>query len=147
MNKPFWQQDLDQLTDQEWEALCDGCGRCCLQKLQDEDSEEVVFTSIACEFLDTTSCRCKVYPQRAEHKTNCFVIDRHNKAHFSWLPKTCAYRLRHEGKPLYDWHPLLAGNTQEIQAAGISVGQWCRSEHEVPEAQWVEYIVDEQDGF
>ncbi len=143
MDKPFWERPLQSLTEQQWEALCDGCARCCLQKLEEEDTGEIVFTQISCEFLNTDTCRCKVYPDRAEKKPQCVVIDRNNLAHHYWLPKTCAYRLRHEDKPLPDWHPLLGGTKADMVAANISVSSWCIPEQTVCEDDWVDYILDE----
>ncbi|MFT5259578.1 MAG: putative cysteine cluster protein YcgN (CxxCxxCC family) [Saprospiraceae bacterium] len=140
----YWEQPLETLTHEQWESLCDGCGRCCLQKLQDEDTDEVVFTQISCEFLNTDTCRCTVYPDRATKKPNCSVIDRNQADHFTWLPDTCAYRLRHEGKPLPTWHPLLGGTLDDRLAAGIPVYEWCIPEHVIPEQDWADYILESE---
>ena len=126
--KLFWHKPLQELNQDEWEQLCDGCARCCLIKLQDEDTDEIVMTSVVCRYLEQDSCQCTVYPQRAIKKPDCFVIERENPTHYSWLPDTCAYRLRWEGLPLPHWHPLVAGNRDLMDMAGISVTGQCTSE-------------------
>ena len=118
----FWKnRPLDDLNPQEWEALCDGCGRCCLVKLEDFDSNEVYFTSLACELLDTESCRCQNYSQRFKKVDDCVQLSAEKVESINWLPATCAYRLRHEGEPLPEWHPLVSGNPESVREAGISV--------------------------
>ena len=143
MDEPFWEKPLEELDRQQWEALCDGCGRCCLQKLQDDESEEIVFTSVSCEYLNTETCRCMVYPDRVQKKANCSVIDRDNPEHFDWLPVSCAYRLRHQNQPLPSWHPLLVGSDKEMRRLGIKVSQWCVSELNLLEDEWVNHILDD----
>ena len=118
---PFWQRPLDQLSAEEWERLCDGCGRCCLHKLEDEDSGEVYYTRVACDHLDVDTCRCTAYAQRAAVEPECLVIDPANLATLDYLPATCAYRLRRDGMPLPPWHPLLSGDAQSVHLAGVSV--------------------------
>ena len=130
---PFWEKPLASLSDDEWEQLCDGCGQCCLLKLQDDDTDEIFATDVVCRFLNTKSGHCSVYAERAIRKPECFVIERDNKEHFSWLPKSCAYRLRFEEKPLPAWHPLLSGSRVAMNAAEISVDGWSISEQEVDE--------------
>ena len=130
-SKNFWEKPLNDLDQQEWELLCDGCARCCLVKLQDEDTDEIVMTSVVCRFLDQDSCQCTVYPQRAIKKPDCFVIERENATHYSWLPDTCAYRLRWEGQPLPAWHLLLTGSRDRMNEAEISVTGQCTSEEYV----------------
>lgn len=119
--RPFWQRPLEQLSAVEWEQLCDGCGRCCLHKLEDEDSGEVYYTRIACSRLDIASCRCTAYAVRAEVATECAVITPANLAALDYLPDSCAYRLRRAGRPLPPWHPLLSGDPESVHRAGISV--------------------------
>jgi uncharacterized cysteine cluster protein YcgN (CxxCxxCC family) len=118
---PFWAvKSLHELTPEEWESLCDGCGRCCLHKLEDEDSGEIFFTRVACRQLDLTSCRCRAYPDRAFVVPGCLDL-RGSPEAMAWLPATCAYRLRSEGSPLPAWHPLISGNSDSVHKAGISV--------------------------
>lgn len=121
MTRPFWEsKTLGELTDGEWEALCDGCGRCCLNKLEDEDTGEILFTRAACHLLDIHACRCTRYDRRRREVPTCLDL-RRDFRHFHWLPSTCAYRLRHEGKPLPDWHPLVSGRAASVHEAGMSV--------------------------
>ncbi|PCJ37587.1 MAG: hypothetical protein COA75_02365 [Cellvibrionales bacterium] len=138
----FWKnRPLDDLNPQEWEALCDGCGRCCLVKLEDFDSDEVYFTSLACELLDTESCRCGNYSQRFEKVADCIQLSADNVENINWLPSTCAYRLRHEGEPLPEWHPLVSGNPESVREAGISVSGRVTSEAHVHPDSIEEHIV------
>jgi uncharacterized cysteine cluster protein YcgN (CxxCxxCC family) len=120
----FWQtKQLNEMSVEEWELLCDGCGKCCLQKLEDKQTGEVVYTQIACELLNIKTCRCNNYSQRKELIADCLKL-RENFVEFSWLPQTCAYRLLHEGKPLFNWHPLVSKKTDSVQKAGISVSSY-----------------------
>lgn len=121
MRDVFWELPLDELTTSEWEALCDGCGRCCLHKLQDEDDDQVYYTDVACRLFDPDACRCQNYSQRLTEVPDCLSIRDESSEVFHFLPESCAYRLRHEGRPLYAWHPLLSGDTQMMRLAGISV--------------------------
>jgi len=117
----FWhEKNLAQLTDAEWESLCDGCARCCLHKLEDEDTGEIFFTRIACGLLDIPSRRCARYAKRCELVEGCLDL-RAGFSQFHWLPSTCAYRLLAEGKGLPKWHPLVCGNSLDILKAGIGV--------------------------
>lgn len=120
--KPFWEtKTLAEMTQDEWESLCDGCGKCCLHKLQDVEDDFVYYTSVACCLLDCYSCRCKDYPNRTEHVPDCVQLSKENVETLSWMPSTCAYRLMAEGKPLPDWHPLKTGSPDSTIAAGKSV--------------------------
>jgi hypothetical protein len=121
MSKAFWQtKPLTELADHEWESLCDGCGRCCLHKLEDEDTEELLFTQVACRLLDIDTCRCTRYRKRSKLVPDCLSL-RQGFKQFHWLPSTCAYRLLYEGKPLPEWHPLVSGRAESVHEAGISV--------------------------
>lgn len=150
MPKAFWEKPLQQLSTDEWERLCDGCGQCCLVKLQDDETGEIFATDVVCRFLEPNRGTCSVYAQRSVEKPECFVIDRDRPEHFSWLPRTCTYRLRFENKPLPDWHPLLTGSRQAMLEAGIAVAGWCVSEAQVDEDELNERVLfsladDDQD--
>ena len=104
--KPFWEtKSLSEMTAEEWESLCDRCGRCCLLKLEDEETGDVYYTSVACQLLDTNSCQCTDYSNRQAVVPECTVLTLKDVEQFHWLPETCAYRLIHENKQLFDWHP------------------------------------------
>ncbi len=138
----FWRTvRLEDMSKTQWESLCDGCGRCCLQKLEDEDTGEVCYTALSCRHLDTDSCRCKIYPQRATVAPECIHLTINDIPEFHWLPSTCAYRLVSEGKDLPEWHPLVSGTPETVHLAGISVQQRVMSEDRVPEDDWEEYII------
>lgn len=140
---PFWQHPLEELGDAQWEQLCDGCARCCLHKLEDEDTGEVFYTRIACAQLDVSTCRCSSYACRVQVEPECMVITRENIATLDYLPETCAYRLRQQGKPLPPWHPLLSGDSRSIHVAGISVQAYAMPLTQVPDPDDLEdYIID-----
>jgi len=142
MTTKFWEQkSLQEMTHAEWESLCDGCGRCCLAKLQDDETDEVYFTSVACKLLDTESCRCTNYPKRLQLVPDCVGLTPDNLAEISWLPSPCAYRLVSEGKPLYDWHPLLSGSPKSVHDAGISVRGKVLSESFVHADDFEDHII------
>jgi len=140
---PFWEKRLEELTSGEWEALCDGCGLCCMQKFEDEDVGEIFYTSIACKLFDDATCRCSDYAGRLSKVPDCLNIRDLSAGQMQWLPPTCAYRLRSEGKPLPVWHPLCTGDSESVHAAGVSMRGQTRSEEEIPEARWPEYILIE----
>jgi len=122
-NRPFWERkDLRDMSPKEWESLCDGCGRCCLHKLKDEDTGRVHYTDVACRLLDLKSCRCSNYPQRLEEVADCVVLDPDNLADLAWMPATCAYRRLAEGRGLAEWHPLISGTRASVHRAGIAIG-------------------------
>jgi len=119
---PFWEsKHLEQMTPEEWEALCDGCGRCCLQKLEDRKTGKVQYTWVACYLFDTEECRCTNYADRIRLVKGCSVLTPSRVRAYRWLPRTCAYRLLAEGKRLPPWHPLVTGDRRSVHAAGISV--------------------------
>jgi uncharacterized cysteine cluster protein YcgN (CxxCxxCC family) len=119
--QPFWEtKQLHELNAAEWEALCDGCAKCCVHKLQVEETGQVHYTCVACRLLDVNTCRCTNYENRHELVPECAVLAPDHPEHFEWMPETCAYRLRHEGKPLPDWHPLITGDPQSVHAHGAS---------------------------
>lgn len=120
--KPFWRRKtLSAMTNEEWESLCDGCAKCCLHKLQYDDTGEIDYTNVACRLLDTTSCRCRKYAIRSMLVPDCVQLTSDVVGGLAWLPKTCAYRLVDEGKDLPDWHPLKTGDPQSVHKAGMSV--------------------------
>jgi len=129
---PFWEaKSLAEMTDAEWESLCDGCGKCCLNKLIDDDTDEILHTDVACRLLDLDSCRCRDYANRRSEVPDCQVLTANAIAGFRWLPSTCAYRVLSEGRPLPDWHPLLTGDPETVHRAGISVRDRAFSEDDI----------------
>ncbi len=140
----FWDRPLRQLNGAEWEALCDGCGKCCLNKLEDEDTGELAFTRVACRLLDPETCRCGQYENRRTFVPECVFLTPKTIAKVAWwLPATCAYKLRHEGRPLPDWHPLITGDPDSVHDAGQSVRGWTVPEYEVPEEDWEDHIIED----
>lgn len=140
---PFWRtKRMSEMTRAEWESLCDGCGRCCLNKLIDEDTSETVYTSVGCKLLDGKSCRCSDYAHRQQRVPDCVRLTARNVSRLSWLPPTCAYRLVAAGKDLAWWHPLVSGSRDTVHEAGISVrGRVEASEKDVPDERLEEFIV------
>ena len=138
----FWQQkSLKELSKLEWESLCDRCGRCCLHKLEDDDNQ-IFFTNIACHYLDEQTCACQHYSKRQDLVKNCLNI-KHNWAEkFAWLPKTCAYRLLSENKPLPDWHPLISNNKNSVHLAGISVRGRTYSDKDIKPKDYYKHIIN-----
>lgn len=139
----FWEKPLAALNREQWEALCDGCGKCCLNKLEDEDTGQVALTRVACRLLDGDTCQCGQYDIRHQFVPECIVLTPQTiEQHMYWLPNTCAYRLRFEGKPLYDWHPLISGTPQSVHDVGVSVQGWTIPENEVPDDEWEDHIIE-----
>ncbi len=140
-DEPFWKsKSLGEMTRAEWESLCDGCGRCCLNKLEDEDTGEFLYTRAACKLLDLGTCRCSDYENRAKKVPDCVTLTPENVPTLGWLPATCAYRLRDEGKPLAWWHPLVSGDPATVIAAGISVKHEAYSESGLTTDDLVDHI-------
>ena len=144
MEEPFWRRKrLAEMSDAEWESLCDGCGRCCLNKLEEEDTGRVYFTDVGCRLLDCASCRCRDYEHRSELVEDCLRLTPDNVSQITWLPPTCAYRLLAEGRDLYWWHPLVSGDPETVHSAGISVrSRVSASEEDVPEEALEDHIVE-----
>ncbi len=134
---------MAKLNPKEWEALCDGCGKCCLNKLEDEEGT-VALTSVACRLLDNTTCLCGNYAKRHQFVPECIVLNPKSIAdNLYWLPLTCGYRLVFEGRPLYDWHPLISGDPNSVHTAGVSMQGQSISEVTVDEDDWEDYIIEE----
>ena len=142
MNKVFWKEKkLNEMSDVEWESLCDRCARCCLIKLEDEDTGELHFTNVSCHLLDTETCRCKDYTNRKFLVPECLLIKQMKPQDYQWLPESCAYRLLTEGKDLPLWHPLVTGQTESVENAGISVTGFAVSEDYIHAEQIAEHII------
>lgn len=141
----FWEtKPLKAMSPREWEALCDGCGKCCLNKLEDEETGQVELTCVACRLFDDTSCRCAQYEIRHQFVPECIVMTPENiDQHAYWMPRTCAYRLLWQGKPLYDWHPLISGTPESVHAAGVSMKHRTVPEFEIDEDDWEDHIIEE----
>ncbi|MEC9044559.1 MAG: YcgN family cysteine cluster protein [Pseudomonadota bacterium] len=137
----FWKtKTLRQMSSSEWEALCDGCGKCCLIKLIDDLTDDLHYTTVACKLLDCDSCRCGDYNNRKKLVEDCVILSPRLVEELHWMPSTCAYRLIYEGKDLYWWHPLVSGNPNTVHEAGISVKGRAISEREVKDAELPNYI-------
>jgi uncharacterized cysteine cluster protein YcgN (CxxCxxCC family) len=140
---PFWKRkSLAQMSDSEWESLCDGCGRCCLVKLEDEDTGQLHFTDVRCRLLDGEACRCRSYGERSELVSDCVRLTPRLVAELPWLPPSCAYRLVHEGKDLGWWHPLVSGDPETVHLSGMSArGRTRLDEDQVGPDDWHLHIV------
>lgn len=140
--KHFWEtKTLEQMTPDEWDALCDSCGLCCLHKLEDIEEGDLYYTRIACKQLDLGTARCSDYPNRQQKVPDCVQLTPTHVDAFRWLPPTCAYRLLYEGKPLYPWHHLVCGDVNAVHAAGISQLDNMLSEETVPEQDWEKHLI------
>lgn len=143
----FWEsKSLDEMSDSEWESLCDGCARCCLQKLEDSDTGEIYFTSIACRLLDCDSCRCSNYPERRKEVPDCTMVRPVTREKLGWLPETCAYKRLARGQSLPTWHPLISGDTHSVHDAGMSVKLWAIPEDGISQIDYQDYVIDLETG-
>lgn len=140
--QPFWERKaLHEMSTEEWESLCDGCGKCCLHKLEDDETGEVHYTNIACRYLDDRDCHCQAYSDRQKLVPECLVLKPDDVQDFHWLPDTCAYRVLASGNPLAAWHPLISGDPNSVHRAGVSAAGRTLSEVELPEEDWQDQIV------
>ena len=140
--EPFWKRKtLAQLDQAEWESLCDGCGLCCLHKLEDDEDGSVYYTRVACRLLDLQSCRCTDYANRRQQVPDCVQLTPDLAGSLNWLPPTCAYRLLAEGKELLPWHPLISGDPQSVHDARISQSGRMLAEAAVPEDDWEDHLI------
>ena len=140
-HNPYWKEkSLSELSPEEWEMLCDGCGLCCLKKIVDGDTEEIHYTAIACRLLDTETCRCRDYEHRKESVSDCAILSPRSEETFLLLPETCAYRLLWEKKDLPDWHPLVCKNFSTIHDKNVSVRGKAISEEYIHPDDWEEFI-------
>lgn len=142
MQEPFWlTKTLDEMSDAEWEQLCDGCGRCCLNKVIDDESEAILYTNVACDQLDSQTCRCKHYQDRFEYEADCIKLTRENLSTLAWIPSTCTYRYYAQYQCLPEWHPLVTGSRKKMDKLRISVKN--RVVYEKDVIQWEDHIIDE----
>ncbi len=138
----FWEMlPLEALDAAQWEALCDGCGKCCLHKLEDEETGELFPTNVACRLLDRRNARCSDYKHRRAHVPDCITLTPAKLANIDWLPETCAYVRRAEGRPLPEWHYLITGDRESIHHAGASVRGWTISEDDAGDLEY--HVLDE----
>ena len=143
MAEPFWKvKSLDEMTPAEWESLCDGCGKCCLIQLEDEDSGARFKTDIACRLYDCEQGGCSDYADRKRHVPDCVILTPDTVRTLDWMPRTCAYRLIADGKDLFDWHPLVSGNPNSTHEAGMSIRGQVRSEDSFEPIDWDKHIVE-----
>jgi uncharacterized cysteine cluster protein YcgN (CxxCxxCC family) len=140
---PFWdEKTLAEMTTAEWESLCDGCGRCCLLKLEDEETGALYTSDVRCQLLDGETCQCSDYANRLSVVADCIKLTPENVETISWIPATCAYRRIAEGKGLAWWHPLISGDPETVHAVGVSVRGRTLSEAEVDPDDWEDHVAD-----
>lgn len=132
----FWQtKKLHEMSTEEWESLCDGCGKCCLHKLEDEKTGAIHFTSVVCDLIDLKNCRCTHYNERTQRVPTCLDLKQHDFKYFNWLPSTCAYRLLADGEDLPRWHPLVSGKASTVHEAGISIRGYAMKKTQIKRLQ------------
>ena len=139
----FWEEkSMAAMSRDEWESLCDGCGKCCLHKLEDEETGEIFPTNVACRLLDRKQGMCRDYKNRKTFVPDCVQLSPAKLDELEWLPSTCAYRLVHEGRPLFDWHHLISGSRETVHAAGMSTRGWTVSEDDAGDLEF--HLVDRE---
>jgi len=130
--KPFWEEKkLSEMSHSEWESLCDSCGKCCLHKLEDEDTGEIFYTSVVCDLIDLDSCTCTHYSERTHLVPDCLNLKQHNFSDYNWLPTTCAYKLLAAGEKLPDWHPLITNSKEPVHDSGVSIRSYAMKESQI----------------
>lgn len=140
--QPFWKTtSLSQMSRAQWESLCDGCAKCCLQKIEDDDDGQVYYTDLHCRYLHKETCQCTIYTERSRIIPQCITLTFEHLELFDWLPDTCAYRLLSEGKDLPQWHPLVSGSSTSVHDAGISVKHMAMSDEGIPCDDWPDHII------
>lgn len=140
---PFWKtKTLEEMSKTEWESLCDGCGKCCLNKLEDWDTAEIYWTNIGCELLDCDSCRCKDYENRFDIVSDCIQLTPQVVRTLTWLPPTCGYRLVRDGEDLFGWHPLISGDPKTVHKVGVSVQGRVVPDDGKPADEYENHLVD-----
>jgi uncharacterized cysteine cluster protein YcgN (CxxCxxCC family) len=138
----FWEtKTLSEMTIEEWESLCDGCGKCCLIKLEDDKTGEIFFTSVVCDLIDLKTCRCTRYSERCRLVPECIDLKQHDFTHYTWLPATCAYRLLADGGELPRWHPLVSGKRNSVSQAGVSIRSFAMKQAEIGKADLTDYRI------
>ncbi|KZX60192.1 hypothetical protein A3709_12920 [Halioglobus sp. HI00S01] len=137
----WWEQPIEALDRDQWEALCDGCAKCCLHKLEDEDTGEVFYTKVRCQYLDESTCRCGDYSRRSILVPSCIHLEQGSVGDLDWLPSTCAYRLRAANQPLPEWHYLVSGSRETVHSAGASIRGRAISDEYVHPDGYDEHIV------
>ncbi len=143
----FWEQKkLEEMTDSEWEQLCDHCGRCCLIKLEDEDNGNLYYTNVVCQYHDSERCHCTRYDERSWLVPDCIKVTPRVAREESWLPDTCAYRLLAEGNKLFDWHPLISGQPDSVYQAGFSIRHHVVSELFVQQEDLEDHLIEWSDA-
>lgn len=132
---------MAEMSRQEWESLCDGCGKCCCIRLEDEETAAIYITDVVCKLFDAGTCQCSDYPNRSEKVPDCVTLTPENVSQLKWMPRTCAYRLVSEGKDLFEWHHLVSGSRETIHEAGMSVQDAVVSEVHMSEEEQAQRIV------
>ena len=141
--KPFWETTrLEDMSREQWESLCDGCAKCCLLKLEDEDTGEIAYTRLHCRLLDEQTCRCSNYEDRKRHVPDCVILTPKSVSELKWMPASCSYRLVHEGKSLPAWHHLISGDRMAVHRGGHSIIGRTVSEDTVLEEDQIDWIID-----
>ncbi|MEM1036118.1 MAG: YcgN family cysteine cluster protein [Pseudomonadota bacterium] len=140
----FWEhKTLEEMSSKEWESLCDGCAKCCLLKLEDEDTGDIAYTRLHCTLLDAERCQCSDYANRKAKVPDCVILTPKSVSELKWMPRTCSYRLIHEGKPLPDWHHLISGDRSLVHEVGESVlGKTVSEDTVFCEEEQMDWIID-----